>query len=96
MFEMQVRADLSNRQVIQGVQASAYATSAQTQTALNAFMQRREVQILNFPVTDYLSKVTVSDVDLQTYYEKIKPNTSQWNRLTLNSLCSTSKLCVNQ
>jgi peptidyl-prolyl cis-trans isomerase D len=72
MFEMQVRADLSNRQVIQGVQASAYATSAQTQTALNAFMQRREVQILNFPVTDYLSKVTVSDVDLQTYYEKNK------------------------
>ena len=72
MFEMQVRSDLSNRQVIQGVQASAYATSAQTQTALNAFMQRREVQILNFPVTDYLSKVTVSDVDLQTYYEKNK------------------------
>jgi peptidyl-prolyl cis-trans isomerase D len=35
-------------------------------------MQRREVQILNFPVTDYLSKVTVSDVDLQTYYEKNK------------------------
>ena len=72
MFEMQVRADLSNRQVIQGVQASAYATSAQTQTALNAFMQRREVQILNFPVADYLSKVTVSDADLQTYYEKNK------------------------
>ncbi len=44
MFEMQVRADLSNRQVIQGVQASAYATSAQTQTAMNAFMQSREVQ----------------------------------------------------
>ncbi len=72
MFEMQVRADLSNRQVIQGVQASAYATSAQTQTALNAFMQRREVQILNFPVADYLSKVTVSDADLQTFYEKNK------------------------
>ena len=72
MFEMQVRADLSNRQVIQGVQASAYATSAQTQTALNAFMQRREVQILNFPVADYLNKVSVSDADLQGYYDKNK------------------------
>jgi len=72
MFEMQVRADLSNRQVIQGVQASAYATSAQTQTAMNAFMQRREVQILNFPAADYLSKITVSDADLQAYYDKNK------------------------
>jgi len=72
MFEMQVRADLSNRQVIQGVQSSAYATSAQTQTAMNAFMQRREVQILNFPAADYLGKITVSDVDLQAYYDKNK------------------------
>ena len=72
MFEMQVRADLSNRQVIQGVQGSAYATSAQTQTAMNAFMQRREVQILNFPAADYLGKITVSDTDLQAYYDKNK------------------------
>ena len=70
MFEMQVRSDLSNRQVIQGVQASAYATSSQTQTALNAFLQRREVQILNFPAADFLSKVTVSDADLKAYYDK--------------------------
>ena len=70
MFEMQVRADLSNRQVIQGVQASAYATQAQTHTAMNAFMQRREVQVLNFPAADYLSKVSLSDADLQAYYDK--------------------------
>jgi peptidyl-prolyl cis-trans isomerase D len=72
MFEMQVRADLSNRQVIQGVQASAYATPAQTQTAMNASMQRREVQILNFPAAEYLGKITVSDADLQAYYDKNK------------------------
>ena len=72
MFEMQVRSDLSNRQVIQGVQASAYATVAQTQTAMNAFMQRREVQILNFPAADYLGKVTVSEADIQAYYDKHK------------------------
>jgi peptidyl-prolyl cis-trans isomerase D len=70
MFETQVRADLSNRQVIQGVQASAYATPAQTQTALNAFMQRREAQILNFPAADFLNKVSVSDADLKAYYDK--------------------------
>ena len=70
MFEMQMRADISNRQVIQGVQGSAFATLAQTQTAMNAFLQRREVQIVNFPATDFLNKVTVSDADVQAYYDK--------------------------
>jgi peptidyl-prolyl cis-trans isomerase D len=70
MFEMQMRADISNQQVIQGVQGSAFATLAQTQTAMNAFMQRREVQIVNFPAADFLSKVNVSEADLQAYYDK--------------------------
>ena len=70
MFEMQMRSDISNRQVIQGVQSSAFATLAQTQTAMNAFMQRREVQIVNFPASDFLSKVNVNDADIQAYYDK--------------------------
>jgi peptidyl-prolyl cis-trans isomerase D len=70
MFELQMRADISNRQVIQGVQTTAYATLSQTQTAINAFTQRREAQILNFPTSDYLSKVSLSDADLQNYYDK--------------------------
>jgi peptidyl-prolyl cis-trans isomerase D len=70
MFEMQMRADISNRQVIQGVQSSAFATLAQTQTAMNAFMQRREVQIVNFPASDFISKVNINDADVQAYYDK--------------------------
>ena len=70
MFELQMRADISNRQVIQGVQGSAFATLAQTQTAMNAFMQRREVQILNFPASDFAGKVNVSEADVQAYYDK--------------------------
>jgi len=73
MFEIQMRADISNRQVIQGVQATAYATLSQTQTAINAFTQRREAQILNFPTSDYLAKVSISDADLQRYYDKNGP-----------------------
>jgi peptidyl-prolyl cis-trans isomerase D len=56
--------------VIQGVQGSAFATLAQTQTAMNAFMQRREVQILNFPASDFAGKVNVSEADVQAYYDK--------------------------
>ena len=70
MFEMQMRADISKQQVIQGVQGSAFATAAQTQTAMNAFMQRREVQILNFPAADFFGKVSISDADVQAYYDK--------------------------
>ena len=70
MFEMQMRADISKQQVIQGVQGSAFATAAQTQTAMNAFMQRREVQILNFPAADFFAKVSISDADVQAYYDK--------------------------
>jgi len=70
MFEVQMRADISNQQVIRGVQGSAFATVAQTQTAMNAFMQRREVQILNFPSADYFGKVNVSEADVQAYYDK--------------------------
>lgn len=73
MFEIQMRADISNRQVIQGVQATAYATLSQTQTAINAFTQRREAQILNFPTSDYLAKVSISDADLQSYFDKNGP-----------------------
>jgi len=70
MFELQMRADIANRQIVQGVQATAYATLSQTQTAINAFTQRREAQILNFPTSDYLGKVSISDADLQSYYDK--------------------------
>ena len=72
MFELQMRVEIANLQVIQAVLDSAYATPTQTQTAMNAFMQRREVQILNFPAADYLGKITVSDADLQAYYNKNK------------------------
>ena len=70
MFEVQMRADISKQQVIQGVQGSAFATLGQTQTAMNAFMQRREVQILNLPAADFFGKVSVTDADVQTYYDK--------------------------
>jgi peptidyl-prolyl cis-trans isomerase D len=70
MFEMQMRADISNQILIQGVQGSAFATLAQTQTAMNAFMQRREVQIVNFPAADFLNKVNVSEADIQAFYDK--------------------------
>jgi peptidyl-prolyl cis-trans isomerase D len=69
MFEAQVRNDLSTRQVMQGLQNSALTSPAQASTALNAYFQRREIQIQRFTPDEFMGKVQVSDDDVKTYYQ---------------------------
>ncbi len=69
MFEAGVRNDLSTRQVMEGVTGTSFATSAQTDVALNAFLEKREVQVARFDTADFSSKVTLTDADLQAYYK---------------------------
>ncbi len=69
MFEAQVRSDLSTRQVTQGLQNSALASPAQTNSALNAYFQRREIQIQSFSPSEFLSKVQVTDEDIKAFYQ---------------------------
>jgi peptidyl-prolyl cis-trans isomerase D len=68
MLEARVRRDLSNQQVLAGLQASAFATQSQTDTALDAYLQRREVQVKRWSPADFAAKVVVTDADLQAYY----------------------------
>jgi peptidyl-prolyl cis-trans isomerase D len=69
MLEARVRRDLSNQQVMSGLQASAFATQSQTDTALNAYLQRRDVQVKRWPALDFAAKVAVTDTDLDSYYK---------------------------
>lgn len=69
MFEAQVRNDLSTRQVMQGLQNSAWTSAAQTNAALNAYFQRREIQIQRFTPAEFMGKVQVSDDDVKTFYQ---------------------------
>jgi peptidyl-prolyl cis-trans isomerase D len=69
MFEAQVRNDLSTRQVMQGLQNSALASTAQTNAALNAYFQRRDIQIQRFTPDEFLGKVQVSEDELKTFYQ---------------------------
>ncbi|MEY3613642.1 MAG: Peptidyl-prolyl cis-trans isomerase, partial [Pseudomonadota bacterium] len=57
MFEARVRRDLSNQQVLASLQASAVASQRQTDTALQAFLQRREIQIQRFEPAAFAAKV---------------------------------------
>lgn len=68
MFESQVRADLSQRQVTQGIVASGIAPAALAQVSLNAFFERREVRIQRFKASDFAASVNPSDADIQTFY----------------------------
>ncbi|MGJ7506947.1 SurA N-terminal domain-containing protein [Variovorax sp. GT1P44] len=68
-YEASVRADLATQQVSLGVSATTFATAAQTAATLNAFYDRREIQVALFKPADFASKVNVSDADLQAFYK---------------------------
>ncbi|AKJ28746.1 SurA N-terminal domain-containing protein [Caldimonas brevitalea] len=71
-FEQRLRQDLSLRQVMLGVSDSTMASKTVTETALDAFMQQRDVQVARFEAKDYLAKVNPTDADLEAYYKDPK------------------------
>lgn len=68
-FEARIRQDLSSRQVVQPLQSSALALGKPTDAALQAWLQRREIQIQKFPAKDFVGKVQVTDADLENHYK---------------------------
>ncbi|SFE23440.1 SurA N-terminal domain-containing protein [Paracidovorax konjaci] len=68
-FEANVRRELSINQVMGGVMGSAFAGQEQARLALDALYQRREIQVARFTASDFASKVTPTDADLETYYK---------------------------
>jgi peptidyl-prolyl cis-trans isomerase D len=70
MLEARVRQEVSNQQVLSGLQASVLVTQRQTDTALDAYLQRREIQVKRWASADFAAKVQVSDADLTRYYQE--------------------------
>ena len=69
MYEESVRAALTARQVMQGVIATSFTTPAQASSALNAWFEKREVQVANFDARDYVARVNPTDADVEAYYK---------------------------
>ncbi len=69
-FENNVRFDLARQQVETAVRASSFALPAVADVALNAFFEKREVQIVNFLANDYATKVSPTDAELEAFYQK--------------------------
>jgi peptidyl-prolyl cis-trans isomerase D len=69
MFEANVRADLSNRQVMSGVGASGFTSNSAADMALNAYFEKREIQLARFNAADFAAKLTPTDADLEQFYK---------------------------
>ena len=68
-FEARVRQDISVRQVEAGVIGSGFAPAAMADLALNAFFERREVQIAYFTPQEFAAKISPTDAELEAYYK---------------------------
>ena len=69
MFEANVRADLSNRQVMAGVGSSGFSPNSAADVALNAYFEKREIQLARFNAADSAAKLTPTDADLEQFYK---------------------------
>lgn len=68
-FEARVRAQLTTRQMETAASSTAFVPGALADVALNAFYERREVQLMRFATGDYTSKVNPSDAEIESYYQ---------------------------
>ena len=68
MFEASVRTDLSTRQVLMGVMGSGFSSNVAADVALNAYFEKRDIQIARFATADYAAKLNPTDADLAQFY----------------------------
>ncbi|WP_180129971.1 SurA N-terminal domain-containing protein [Rhodoferax sp. BLA1] len=68
-FENSVRQTISQQQVEAGIGRSGFVAVAPADVALNAFFEKREVQVASFLTKDYAARVNPSDADLESFYQ---------------------------
>lgn len=68
-FAQQLRQDLSTRQVLGGVTNSQITGTAVSNAALNALLEKRELQMQAFSTAEYLAKASPTDADVEAYYK---------------------------
>jgi peptidyl-prolyl cis-trans isomerase D len=74
-YEAPMRAELATQQMLLGVTGTAFTPPALAAATINAFYDRREIQVARFSPESFASKVTVSDADVEAYY---KAHTAQF------------------
>ncbi len=67
-FEARLRYDLTIRQVLDGVGSTVVTVRTPARLALDALLERRDVQIQTFAAADYAARVNPTDDELQAFY----------------------------
>jgi len=101
MFEANVRADLSRRQVLSPLASSGMAGSAAADLTLDAFFEKREIQIARFRPADFAFRLNPTDADLEQFYkinEKMfqAPEEASIEYLVLDVASVTKGVVVNE
>ena len=68
-FEANVRQEISSRQVLDGVANTSFASQAQADVGMNAFLERREASVVRFSPAEFAARINPTDADLQAYYQ---------------------------
>jgi peptidyl-prolyl cis-trans isomerase D len=68
-FRAGLLAELSSRQVMAGVGGTSFATPAQAALSINAYFEKREVQVARFATADYAGRVNPTDAELEAFYK---------------------------
>ena len=69
MFEANVRADLSRRQVLTPLSSSGMVGTVAADLTLNAFFEKREIQVARFNPADFAAKLNPTDAELEQFYK---------------------------
>jgi peptidyl-prolyl cis-trans isomerase D len=69
IFDQRLRQDFAVRQVLAGISQTAPAPAAPASAALDAYLQRREVQVLRFEPAAYRAKVSPTDAEMEAYHK---------------------------
>lgn len=69
MFEANARRQISTRQVMAGVGESAFGVAAAADATFGAFLQRREVQVAQFPAGDFSAGLKPTEAELEAWYK---------------------------
>lgn len=101
MFEARVRADLSQRQVSQGILGSGFAPTALASISLNAFFERREVRVARFAAGDFAAQVKPADADVEGFYNANQalfqaPEQAEIEYLVLDAAALQGSVALNE
>jgi peptidyl-prolyl cis-trans isomerase D len=68
-YEARARSDMSSQQVFQPLAASGLNTPSVGALVTQAFLQKREIQVLNIKPSEFAAQVKPTDADVQAYYK---------------------------